>query len=87
MRLLVITGAVCTLARARHGRAQPDRTEVVLTKLFLAINGSRLSATSEEGARLMLDMVAAKADLVTLAAWLNEHCKPTASPRYEDLGD
>ena len=43
------------------------------TKVFLGINGQRLHATTDDGERFMLDMVAGDADIETIAGWLEEH--------------
>lgn len=40
------------------------------TKVFLRINGQRLAATADDGERFMLELVASRADIPTLAAWL-----------------
>jgi death on curing protein len=44
------------------------------TKVFLAINGQRLSASADDGESFMLDLVASSADLAVIADWLEAHC-------------
>jgi death-on-curing protein len=45
----------------------------LLTKVFLAVNGERLSANADEGEHFMLRLVGGGADLERVAEWLNEH--------------
>ena len=55
------------------------------TKVFLAINGARLRASADDGERFMLELVAGRADLSSLAAWLQAHCGTI--PTFELLDD
>jgi death on curing protein len=48
------------------------------TKVFLAINGQRLSASADDGESFMLDLVASSADLAMIADWLEAHCAALA---------
>jgi death on curing protein len=48
------------------------------TKVFLAINGQRLSASADDGESFMLDLVASSADLAVIADWLEAHCAALA---------
>ncbi len=43
------------------------------TKVFLAVNGYRLSATPDEGEHFMLDVIAGQQDLAVAAEWLAAH--------------
>ncbi len=43
------------------------------TKVFLAINGQRLTASADDGEAFMLGLVAGHADLDVIGAWLQEH--------------
>lgn len=54
------------------------------TKVFLAINGQRLTATTDAGERFMLDLVAGRAGLPTLADWLQAHSTDAEPPDLPD---
>ena len=43
------------------------------TKVFLAVNGYRLSATPDEGEHFMLDVIAGRQALAVAAEWLAGH--------------
>ena len=55
------------------------------TKVFLAINGQRLSASADDGERFMLDLVAGDEDLELIASWLAEHCSATEPPDLPEV--
>jgi death on curing protein len=46
------------------------------TKVFLRINGWRLSASADDGERFMLDLVAGGAEVPDIAGWLRSHSAP-----------
>ncbi|MDQ6848793.1 MAG: Fic family protein [Actinomycetota bacterium] len=52
----------------------------LVTKVFLAMNGQRLTASADEGERFMLDQVASHASLEEIAAWLRSHCHDAPPP-------
>ncbi len=52
------------------------RVAFALTAIFLRMNGLRLRATADAGETFMIDVVIkGKAELPTLATWLERHCK------------
>lgn len=54
------------------------------TKVFLAINGQRLTASTEAGERFMLDLVAGHAELSGIADWLQAHSIDAEPPDLPD---
>jgi death-on-curing protein len=46
------------------------------TKVFLALNEYRLSASADAGESFMLDLVASAAELSEVADWLEQHALP-----------
>lgn len=54
------------------------------TKVFLAIDGQRLTASTEAGERFMLDLVAGHAELSGIADWLQAHSIDAEPPELPD---
>ena len=54
------------------------------TKVFLAINGQRLTATADAGERFMLDLVAGHAELSAIGDWLRAHSTGADAPDLPD---
>ena len=52
----------------------------LMTKVFLAMNGQRLTATADSGERYMLDLVAGHASVEDIADWLRRHCRDAPGP-------
>lgn len=52
----------------------------LVTKVFLAMNGQRLTATAEEGERFMLELVATPATVRDIADWLHDHSHEAPRP-------
>ena len=52
----------------------------LVTKVFLAMNGQRLTATADSGERFMLDQVAGHASLEDVADWLRSRCRDSPLP-------
>ncbi len=52
----------------------------LVTKVFLAMNSQRLTATADSGERFMLDQVAGHASLEDIADWLRIHCHDAPPP-------
>lgn len=52
----------------------------LVTKVFLAINGQRLEATTDAGEHFMVDLVAGHSPLDTIAGWLREHSHESREP-------
>lgn len=53
-------------------------------KVFLALNGKRLTATTEAGERFMLDLVAGHAELSAIADWLQAESSDAEVPDLPD---
>lgn len=56
------------------------RVSWLSTKVFLAINARRLTASADEGETFMIDSVAGHADLAAVASWLQAHSAATNAP-------
>lgn len=56
------------------------RLSWLTTKVFLALNGSRLSATADEGEAFMLDLVAGHRSVDDIAHWLERHSRAVTAP-------
>lgn len=53
------------------------------TKVFLQMNGWRLSASADDGERFMLDLVAGGADLADISGWLRAHSVSTDPVEFD----
>lgn len=52
----------------------------LVTKVFVAMNGQRLTATADSGERFMLDLLAGHASVEDIADWLRRHCRDAPRP-------
>lgn len=52
----------------------------LVTKVFLAINGQHLEATSDAGEHFMVGLLVGSAPLDTIASWLREHSHEAPAP-------
>lgn len=50
----------------------------MVTKVFLALNGQRLTATADGGERFMLELVSGSGTVDDIARWLEQHCTTTS---------
>jgi death-on-curing protein len=60
----------------RHPFIDGNKRTAWTTKVFLLLNGFRLSASPEDGESIVLDVVKGVVDLENLANWIETHSEP-----------
>ncbi len=53
----------------------------LVTKVFLAMNSQRLTATADSGKRFLLDQLAGHASFENIADWVRSHCHDAPPPQ------
>ncbi|MGI8880526.1 MAG: type II toxin-antitoxin system death-on-curing family toxin [Jatrophihabitans sp.] len=73
----LFTKAAALCQSLDHNQSLVDgnkRTGWLATKVFLRLNGRRLTASADAGERFMLDLVAGHQELDLISDWLSGHC-------------
>ena len=77
--------ALCQSVHNDHALVDGNKRLAWLsTKVLLAINGQRLTATADAGERFMLYLVAGHAELPAITDWLQAHSNNAEAPDLPD---